>query len=479
MKPLSKLESLHLENNQLARIEPKAFVGITSVTRIFLQNNRLTIGAPVETDVGGFLANLTSGSPFQKLEKLQELNLVNNSITTMFEDFTLMSLKNLNLSHNQISSLSTDELQSLQHEDLTIDFTHNRIEEFDYRSVADSSLPKISLLLNDNPIMCDCKTLGLIRHLTSFNKKDDTNNIAVFVDNLRCAGPENMLNKLISNLNPMELVCPLDHEGSTKKLCPEGCSCLVRPEDKHLLITCDDSLDIDLLPVASAYSLNQTELKIESSSLMALPFTSSERFKDITKLLVSGNKITDITLDNLPPNVHVIELHNNSLQTLNETVIRFLRNSSIERLTLSNNPWRCDCSNWNFINFVHNRRDNISDYDQMKCSDDDREFNSLTKGAVCPEDNMFILVLSIATAVMGLLLGGLAALYYKYQKQIKMWMYAHNLFLWFVTEEELDKVCATQPNNFHANHNSTFLFPPGQTLRRLRQLFASRSGLCR
>lgn len=381
------------------------------------------------------------GSPFQLLEHLVTLNLVNNSITSLFEDFTLTSLKNLNLSYNHISALSTDDFQSMSREGLVIDLTHNRIEEFDFSPLVDSLTPSINVLLNYNPMTCDCRILHFVRHLRNKNTTEIEGNIKVLAGDLRCAKPDDMVNKLVSNLSPMELVCPLDSEETSMKRCPNDCSCRVRLEDKHLLMECAANVNLDQLPVASKLNLQETELKIENNNLTKLPSNPASGYKEITKLFVSGNELSDISIENLPTKLRILELHENNLQTLNESVRNFITNSSsIEQLTLRDNPWQCDCSNLEFMNFVQNVRLKVVDYSEVKCKDG-RYFNTLKPSDLCSDNNRFIVIISVTLAIFSLLICGPAALFYKYQKQIKMWLYSHNTCLWFVAEEELDKVC--------------------------------------
>lgn len=468
LKPLTKLKILDLDNNMIESIDPRALMGLQSVHTIRLQNNRLTL-------------NGNMGSPFQTLGQLRELNLSNNSLTEMFEDYTLTALKSLNLSKNKFSSLSISDLQSVSREGLTIDFTFNQIEEINFQQDIDASMLPIEVLLDNNTIKCDCKIFDFVKYLV--NRSNDTekqSNIKVRIGDLQCAKPENMANVLVKNLRTRELVCPLDDETTSIKLCPEGCSCLVRPDDRHLLVTCPSNVNIDDLPIASTVNLQETELTLENGNLTALPKIQSEGYKQVTKLIVNNNNIGVVELVNLPPKLRALHLENNNLKTFSEPVKNFIMNRTNFKLSLSGNPWSCDCTNLEFMNFVQKLAySNISDFDLMQCEGNTNFFKNLTAKDLCPIDNNFIIIVSVIISLMGVVLGGLAALYYKYQKQIKMWLYSHNMCLWFVTEEELDKVKIAMVSMLTALINKTISSQLGKALRRLRQLFAPRPRLRR
>lgn len=427
----------------ISHIDSKAFGGITSIVFITLKNNQLTLSGSAGNSAlfEDYKIALPVGSPFQQLKQLVTLNLVNNSITSLFEDYTLESLKNLNMSYNHISVVSYDEFQSLARDDVVIDLTNNRIEEVNFPSTFDPQTPSFTVHLNNNPIECDCNILHFVKYLTQRNSTETVNKFKIKVGDLKCEKPENLRNDLVASLNPMQLLCQLDSEETLMKRCPSDCECQVRLEDRHLLMNCAANVNFATFPNASQINLKNTELRIEDDNLTALPSTQSAGgYREVTKLLVSHNQLTEVGVENLPANLTLLQLHDNKLESLNMTVMNFIRNSSISRLTLSGNPWKCDCLNLEFMNFVQQLHSKIYDYSEMKC-DDGRSFNTLKPGDLCTDDNLFIVIISLITAFMGLVLGGLAALYYKYQKQIKMWLYSHNMCLWFVTEEELDKVC--------------------------------------
>lgn len=439
---LTKLKSLYLDNNLISNIDSKAFLGISSIEFITLQNNQLTLES--EIYIGEMKIRTPLGSPFQQLEQLVTLNLANNSITSLFQDFTLTNLKSLNLSHNKISVVQTDEFQSLSRDGLVIDLSNNQIEEFMFSpSSEDARMPSISVVLNSNPVTCDCKLWQFVKHLQNKNLNETETNIKFTINELKCAQPASMSGKMVSEVDPMNLICPLDNEGTSNKLCPDGCTCDIRPEDKHLAMECDETVQFNQLPLASRVKQVESELRIQNKNLTSLPQNPSGGYKEITKLIANDNELTDIFVENLPPNIRILEIQNNKLQTINITALNFLSNSTtIEHMKLSGNPWSCGCENHMFLSFVQRNYKKIDDFSDVQCTNG-KKFNDLKKSDICSDDNLFIIIMSIVTALLGLLLGGLAALYYKYQKQIKMWLYSHNMCLWFVTEEELDKVCLT------------------------------------
>lgn len=431
-RSLGKLTHLYLNQNQIATIELLAFAGVNMVEFITLQDNSIQLRN----------GDYVQASPFQNLKELETLNLGNNSITEIFEDFTLESLKYLNLSGNQITSLSTNDLNNLQVKN--IDLTYNKIHEINFNFDINQT---VHVLVDHNPITCDCTLHKFVKHLKYKNGNDAKQKITI--GGLTCAKPDELANTKVAELDSSVLLCPLDNEGTQNKKCPEGCECEIRPEDNHVLMKCESNVDFTKLPIAGQHA---TELIINfanDNSSNELPMKQSPGYALVTKLTLAGNQLSMISQENLPPKLEELDLHDNLFETLSEAVILSLSNiTTLKQISLRGNPWRCDCTKNEFVAFVSfvkklsaEDKVKVKDYYEIECSNG-RLLKDIDEAGLCTENqNLIVIILCFITAIMGIVLGGLAALYYKYQKQIKMWLYSHNMLLWFVTEEELDKVC--------------------------------------
>ena len=434
---LGKLRELYFDNNHLQSIDDKAFSNANNIINIQMENNDLTFSQ--------------MGSPFQQLHDLQIINLRNNSIMAIPEDwnYVLANLRDVDLSHNRIQSLSIGDLR-FRSSNINLNLSHNIIQEIELStieivSMADSEIQAASqdckVYLSNNPLRCDC----ILMHFVQFLRKEigkTAKNLQIIPGQLQCAGPTSMAGRYVADIHPKELLCNLDSPNSSIKKCPQNCTCSVRTWDSALIMNCSNAqlTAVPDLPNPRSMGLKFIELYVENNRLHTLPIVNmankTHGYNYVAQIYAANNNITDLLLENLPENLTVLNMVRNKLSVLNETVLSSLNHTSMESLSLGDNPWRCDCESREFLQFTQVYFKKIADLNDIKCSDG----SILHKhGDLCPEDQTVVIVLSVLFAMFGLLVGILAALYYKYQQEIKVWLFAHNLCTWFVTEYEVDK----------------------------------------
>ncbi|XP_078042792.1 toll like receptor [Augochlora pura] len=437
-KDLASLIVLDMSENQLQVIEDTSFKSLESLKIARFSNNLLTFN----NSLSAYHDEYGNKSPFHHCFSLEELYLDRNNISEIFGDWTITSLKLkvLDLKYNQIPYISTQDLQFTSNE-IKVDLRYNNITHIYLHSLEKiASTQRIArpvvIQVEDNPIACDCDLYDLLRYLEGKMHPYVQNYFHIIPGNLTCQSPKWSMNISVTNLKSETLKCEV------MSPCPTSCTCWAKPYLRAFLVDCsyrnltNIPRDIQLLP------RHKLELNCEGNKLtQLLPLTDLGLSNaTISKLLLSNTSISNVPLEILSSDLEVLELHHNNISRLNSDVLQFMSNSTkLQNITLYGNPWACDCDARDVLNFIQTEVTKISLSSLIQCRDTAIPMLKMTATDFCPAETGIIIGICLTVAVTGILIGMLAALYYRYQNEIKVWLYAHQFCLWFVTEDELDK----------------------------------------
>ncbi|CAH1728689.1 unnamed protein product [Chironomus riparius] len=234
------LEILHLEHTGISDLPSELFQNMKHLSEIILNDNQFLEVPASLSIIGSSLEDLQfnknpieviNSQSFNGLEKLQKLSInfmdnlksiekksfhnlnmlevlhcsENKKLTDMdLEDLlNLINLKDLDLSNNQLKTLSFGEL-------IEIEKTENSTEVREY-------FKKLhNLKLSGNPWHCDC---SMIKALEFFNHNSTYFNKAKKSDDsdARCKSPTEMSSKLLYIL-PFDFVCASDYKSKPLKI---------------------------------------------------------------------------------------------------------------------------------------------------------------------------------------------------------------------------------------------------------------------
>lgn len=444
---LNKLEFLDLKNNRLTHIGTDAFISLNSLKAVNISNNMLTFGDASVSFFG-------TGSPLHECHMLEDIQLANNSLTEIFTDWKLSmnNLETVNLAYNKISKIRTADLQFTGMKKISVDIRYNNISEIDFSDAERiftysfqtmnpyerDSVPVRRFFVEGNPIICDCKVYSLLQYFGDKIAPEVKAVVDIQPGNLQCAKPEAYAGQLVENIPLKHFTCLLEKENNRN--CPAQCSCSYRPSDETLVIDCQQK-NLTSMPEAlpDREFSNYTELYLSGNRIKSVTSPLGPGYDKVIKYILSDNMISEINVTAFSPKLQVLEIDGNNITQLNESSIEFLKNSKyLTKLTLHRNPWTCDCTTKDFVSLIQTHLEKIKLLNNITC-DNGKPLLDMSDTELCPIKTILIVGSSFTIAVLGLVCGIFGALYYRFQKEIKVWLYAHRYCLWFVTEEELDQ----------------------------------------
>ncbi|GIY01980.1 uncharacterized protein CDAR_298061 [Caerostris darwini] len=332
LKNMTWLRNLSFVNNSIEHVADDVFQGTEKLSRFDLSHNLLTFLPPslfrswkdlmilrlsynqlLHVDHLFFGTNPWVSTPhdFYKKDWLTELYLEENRIATLGSEIrALTKLKILRISNNQIRTISANQLP-----------------------------PKLTqLFLAGNPFLCDKQMLPFLQFLNSTE--------SLTTDDL-CTPSQ----------NGTVPVSPLAR-------CPAPCRCS-RTNDNIIFADCSSS-GLTNLPPFFTEEQNSTVLEIFlPRANKEVPFVIEA---EIEGLNLSNNKIQSLEEARLPNRTRFLFLDHNLIRKLPVSLLQSLE--FLTRITLSNNPWTCDCTALYFKKWVVSKSILVLDMNEARCGPD-------------------------------------------------------------------------------------------------------------
>lgn len=437
---LIRLETINLSHNQLISIHKYSFQRLVKLKEIILSHNYLAL-----------TENFTNVSPFNGNLELEKADFSHNNITCISEDwmFSKVHLRELDFSYNQIDYLNFNYLVTVS-QSLQINLSHNRINVVNFthaetlaRSqgnpvVYSSNAANTVVLLDENPINCDCNIYDFVRYFTRDIDPMVPTLVTIKADNLTCKSPSDLNEFLVKDVKLKMLTCGLQ-QLEKNATCPLNCVCLIRPWDKAFIVDCNSGNLTTAPELISPKSsiFNHTEVYLGNNNITSGPIANMG-YENVTVLDLSSNNIGKFQW--VPPKLKSLILEHNNLTFLNYEVLEMLNRSMLKYIALGGNPWDCDCRTANFSEFLvtHLPQQQI-DVKNIKCRHTGELLVQLDMNELCENYRLLAVTLSVSVALLALLVAAVTIFYYRYELEIKVWLYVHNMLLWWVSEEEIDK----------------------------------------
>uniref|UniRef100_A0A090X7P0 Putative toll-like receptor 6 n=1 Tax=Ixodes ricinus TaxID=34613 RepID=A0A090X7P0_IXORI len=444
---------LIINHSPLKYIEDTAFNGINRVSKVMLENNML----------------MTIPRALKSFKVLKSLHIPRNLIKAVNDElYSLGELKELNLRSNLIEKIDEDALKNQVHlnklylqnnrlEDIPpllfkntkhlehIDLHGNRIKAIGdsirdmpflksnqlstmhRKSFPNSLMTLETLAVDGNPLLCDCQITWLLDSLPPGTKRG----VPV------CASPPRLAGRMLYNLTVNDLVAwPED--------CDNGCTCQCHEDSMTgwaVHVNCSGG---DLKQLPRTFPENARKLDLSGNSVEHLDERLVAKAPGLRSLSLRGNLLSSVDRSTIPENVTVLDLRDNRLKRFPLDLVSTL---NLTRIWLAGNPWSCDCEDYAFRQWAEGHSDMIQDADEIFCAEGFnvlvslKSFMEVGQKELCPSVvskavsyGIFMLVLAAAALTV-------STAYFKYKREIKVWLYARGLCgsLQCIKEDDLDE----------------------------------------